>query len=103
MSYELSLWNDIIKSATQNDHTVRYFDEQKSYVLGADNMNFIGSAFNISLETDINGTNNLAFTLPMKYWDLTLQKLVDNPLFLECANEKKIKTKKARYLVFFRY
>jgi hypothetical protein len=94
MSYELSLWNDIIKSATQNDHTVRYFDEQKSYVLGADNMNFIGSAFNISLETDINGTNNLTFTLPMKYWDLTLQKLVDNPLFLECANEKKLKLRK---------
>ena len=58
--YELSLWDDVVKVATVEGTTVRYFDEQKSYVLAADNMRYIGSAFNIELSLDINGNDSLS-------------------------------------------
>ena len=82
--FELSVWEDRIGADD-------LFEEHKLVVIASDKMESSISAFDIKLTSNINGSNNLSFSIYGKY--KTENGLEDNPFIPYLVNERKIKLK----------
>lgn len=82
--YELSIWTETLNT----DGTK---SEQKIGVIGAHDMTYDGRATLIKLQTKSNGTHNLTFQMPDKYFDNKLGDFVQNEFKDWVTNERKVK------------
>ena len=81
--FELSLWRDY-----PGEQEIK---EEKVCVIASDSMNQAGQAQNITLMPSYTGEINLSFDLPAKYFDITEQKQIINPLGQQLQVKSKIK------------
>ena len=64
--YELSLWQDY--AYTDEVDGKRKFSENKAYILGGSEADFVGKAENVVLRENVNGTSYLEFQLMYNYY-----------------------------------
>lgn len=82
--YELSVWNEYL---TEDG----YKEEEKSIVIGAHDMEYLGRATELKFTTKINGTHSLTFQLISKFFDSKEGKFVENEFVDYLFNERKLK------------
>lgn len=75
VNYELSLW-------THNDDFLALLRGQSE---------FDGQAYDVQFTKNVNGTLNLTFAIPLYVADSFNKQLIENPLWAEIINEKKIR------------
>jgi hypothetical protein len=78
--YELSVWVETLN--TSGTESVK--EERKLGIIGAHDMSYNGRASLIKLQTKINGTHNLTFQMPDKWFDSEKGDFVRNE-FLDLA------------------
>lgn len=83
--YELSVW----KESLARDGLRK--NEKKMAIIGANDMGYLGKATNIKFRTKINGTHELEFNMPDKYFDSKKGDFVHNELVDALFNECKLK------------
>lgn len=70
---------------------VEYHDEQKLLIIGSDTMDVPYRAHEACLIKNVNGYNELNFTVYYRYYDEEQQKFVENPYRSLFINERKVK------------
>lgn len=85
--YEISIWDDVIIEGKT------YMDEVLVATIGSNIMTSPARALSPFFRENINGTNQLNFTLYTNYYDETLKKKITNPFINLLVNERKIKLK----------
>lgn len=83
--YELSVW----KESLARDGLRK--NEKKMAIIGANDMSYLGKATNIKFRTKINGTHELEFNMPDKYFDSKKGDFIHNELVDALFNECKLK------------
>jgi hypothetical protein len=82
--YELSVWHEKLNSDGNKI-------EEKMAVIGAHDMTYLGRATDIHFITKINGTHELTFQMPDRYFDSELGDYVLNEFKDYVLNENKVK------------
>lgn len=82
--YELSVWREELEGEGKKA-------EHRVYIIGAHDMTYLGRASAIKLKTKLNGTHELTFQIPTKYFDSELGKYVENKFIDEVFAERKVK------------
>lgn len=82
--YELSIWSEALKGEGQKE-------ESRKFIIGAHDMTYLGRASAIKLKTKINGTHELTFQVPTKYFDSEKGEYVHNHFIDEIFAERKVK------------
>lgn len=90
LPFELSLWKHEIGRQTNQELFPERFIEKKSYILAADNMDDLRSAYDVKQKININGERTLTFSIHYKLTDEN-GELYDNPLFEGLVNEAYLK------------
>ena len=85
--YELSVWVETLN--TSGTESVK--EERKLGIIGAHDMSYNGRASLIKLQTKINGTHNLTFQMPDKWFDSEKGDFVRNEFLDLAQNERKVK------------
>ena len=83
-----------LEEKCQSNQFFSYFDEKKKSIIGQNNSQNKRYAMNPSLNSSINGTSTLTFSMYKKYWDDDVQDFVENPFPKMLLNESKIKLNK---------
>lgn len=82
--YELSIWGEELIGEGQKR-------EWKILIIGAHDMNYEGKATSIKLVRKINGTNELSFQMPDKFFDSKIGDYIQNDFAKEVFAERKLK------------
>lgn len=82
--YEISVWHEELTGVGTKKET-------KLFVIGAHDMNYEGKATAIKFKTKLNGTHELSFQLPDKYFDHEKGDFVRNSFVDDLFAEQKIK------------
>lgn len=85
--YELSVWAETLN--TFGTESVK--EERKLGIIGAHDMSYNGRASLIKLQTKVNGTHNLTFQMPDKWFDSEKGDFVRNEFLDLAQNERKVK------------
>ncbi|MGM9858956.1 MAG: hypothetical protein ACI311_06910 [Bacilli bacterium] len=85
-SYEISVWDEKLGENGQKT-------EIKRAVIGADDMTYLGRATSPKFTKNLNGTHNLTFQLPSKFFDSEKGEYVHNEFCDYLFNERKVKLK----------
>lgn len=92
--YEISVWKEIL-----NDDGTK--TEKKMYIIGSDNMSYLGKATNVVLKREIKGTNTITFQMPSKFFNSQTGEYEKNEFTDILNNQRKIKVKfKNKYFEF---
>lgn len=83
--YELSVWKEGLAAEGQRK------DEKKMAIIGANDMDYAGRATQIKFKKKLNGTHDLTFKMPDKYFDSLTGDFIHNELIDALFNECKIK------------
>lgn len=83
--YELSVW----KESLARDGLRK--NEKKMAIIGANDMGYLGKASNIKFRKKMNGTHELEFEMPDKYFDSKTGEFIHNDFVDALFNECKIK------------
>lgn len=89
--YEISLWEDKLISASEEDSIPEHYEEEKICIIGSDTMTSQARAVEPKLVQNINGTNTLTFKLYYFYVDNETGEKVRNPFLSLLINERKVK------------
>ena len=80
--YELSIWSEEL---TNNG-----IEEHRQQIIGADDMSHLGRATNVHFKKLLNGTHELTFQMPTKFFNSEIGDYVQNELIENLFNEQKI-------------
>ena len=88
-------YNDLPSDEEKQQYTQKiireHFEESRGLIIGANDMDSPYAAVNSSLQTNVNGSTNLTFTMYYKVFDPDVMDFVINPLAAAVLNERKIK------------
>lgn len=82
--YELSIWHE-----TLDENGI--VSETKDLIIAAHDMTYLGAAKNLILETKLNGTHELSFEMPDKFFDSLKGDYIHNEFVDAIFNESKLK------------
>lgn len=82
--YELSIWYE-----TLDENGI--VSETKDLIIAAHDMNYLGAAKNLILQTKLNGTHELSFEMPDRFFDSAMGDYVHNEFVDRIFNESKLK------------
>lgn len=82
--YEISIWSEILG---ENGQKI----EHKDFIIGGNDMQYLGRATSIKFEKKLDGTHTLTFLMPESFYDSKLGEYVQNEFIDQLYNERKVK------------
>lgn len=83
-SYEISIWSEILG---ENGQKI----EHKDFIIGGNDMEYLGRATSIKFEKKLDGTHTLTFSMPDSFYDSRVGEYVQNEFVEQLYNERKVK------------